>query len=414
MSALQPVRGTRDIMPEEMRRQRRVVETACELAARYGYLEMSTPIFEFTDVFRRPLGETSDVVSKEMYTFTDRGDEGLTLRPEATAAVCRAFLSEGLTQRLPCKFFCHGPMFRYDRPQKGRWRQFHQINVELIGVFEPLGDVETIALGVDILEALGVLGKTRLELNSLGDPASRKAYRDVLFEYFNDHSDRLSPDSRARLTRNPLRILDSKDKGDRRVCTGAPVLADHLNQQSVDFFATVRQDLEALDIAYSLNPHLVRGLDYYTHTIFEFTTEELGALGSVLGGGRYDGLIELLGGPPTPGVGWAGGVERLAMLLENVPAAPRAIVVVPIGAAAEAQALTLTRRLRLAGFTVELGFSGNVGKRLRRANKLSARAAVLLGEDELAQNAATVRDLESGEQEVVSLDALTERLARFG
>ena len=414
MSALQPVRGTRDIMPEEMRRQRRVVETACELAARYGYLEMSTPIFEFTDVFRRPLGETSDVVSKEMYTFTDRGDEGLTLRPEATAAVCRAFLSEGLTQQLPCKFFCHGPMFRYDRPQKGRWRQFHQINVELIGVSEPLGDVETIALGVDILEALGVLGKTRLELNSLGDPASRKAYRDVLIEYFNDHRDRLSPDSRARLTRNPLRILDSKDKGDRRVSTDAPVLADHLNQQSVDFFATVRQDLEALDIAYSLNTHLVRGLDYYTHTIFEFTTEQLGAQGSVLGGGRYDGLIELLGGPPTPGVGWAGGVERLAMLLENVPAAPRAIVVVPIGAAAEAPALTLTRRLRLAGFTVELGFSGNVGKRLRRANKLSARAAVLLGEDELAQNAATVRDLESGEQEVVSLDALTERLARFG
>ena len=414
MSALQPVRGTRDIMPEEMRRQRRVVETACELAARYGYLEMSTPIFEFTDVFRRPLGETSDVVSKEMYTFTDRGDEGLTLRPEATAAVCRAFLSEGLTQQLPCKFFCHGPMFRYDRPQKGRWRQFHQINVELIGVSEPLGDVETIALAVDILEALGVLGKTRLELNSLGDPASRKAYRAVLIEYFNDHRDRLSPDSRARLTRNPLRILDSKDKGDRRVCTGAPVLADHLNQQSIDFFAKVRQDLEALDIAYSLNTHLVRGLDYYTHTIFEFTTEELGAQGSVLGGGRYDGLIELLGGPPTPGVGWAGGIERLAMLLESVPAAPRAIVVVPIGAAAEAPALTLTRRLRLAGFTVELGFSGNVGKRLRRANKLSARAAVLLGEDELAQNAATVRDLESGEQEVVSLDALTERLARFG
>ncbi len=414
MSALQPVRGTRDILPEEMRRHRRVVETGRDRAMGYGSLEWSTPIFEFTDVFRRPLGETSDVVSKEMYTFTDRGDEGLTLRPEATAAVCRAFLSEGLTQQLSCKFFCHGPMFRYDRPQKGRWRQFHQINVELIGVSEPLGDVETIALGVDILEALGVLGKTRLELNSLGDPASRKAYRDVLIEYFNDHRDRLSPDSRARLTRNPLRILDSKDKGDRRVSTDAPVLADHLNQQSIDFFAKVQQDLEALDIAYSLNTHLVRGLDYYTHTIFEFTTEELGAQGSVLGGGRYDGLIELLGGPPTPGVGWAGGVERLAMLLENVPAAPRAIVVVPIGAAAEAPALTLTRRLRLAGFTVELGFSGNVGKRLRRANKLSARAAVLLGEDELAQNAATVRDLESGEQEVVSLDALTERLARFG
>ena len=400
-------------MPEEMRRQRRVVETACDLAARYGYLEMSTPIFEFTDVFRRPLGETSDVVAKEMYTFTDRGSDEITLRPEATAAVCRAFLSEGLTQQLPCKLFCHGPMFRYDRPQKGRWRQFHQINVELIGVSEPLGDVETIALGVDILEALGVLGKTRLELNSLGDPASRKAYRDVLVEYFGDHRDQLSEDSRERLERNPLRILDSKDEGDRRVSAGAPLLDDHLNQESVDFFAKVKQELEALGIAYRLNSHLVRGLDYYTHTIFEFTTEELGTQGSVLAGGRYDGLIELLGGPPTPGVGWAGGIERLALLLDEAPAAPRPIAVVPIGAEAEALALTLTQRLRQAGFAVDVGFSGNVGKRMKRANKISARAAVLLGEDELAQNAATVRDLESGEQEVVSLDALTEHLARF-
>ncbi|MCH9012604.1 MAG: histidine--tRNA ligase [Proteobacteria bacterium] len=413
MSALQPVRGTRDIMPEEMRRQRRVVGTARDLAARYGYLEMSTPIFEFTDVFRRPLGETSDVVAKEMYSFTDRGDDEITLRPEATAAVCRAFLSEGLTQQVPCKFFCHGPMFRYDRPQKGRWRQFHQINVELIGVPESLGDVEIIALGVDILDGLGVLGRITLELNTLGDPASRKAYRHVLVEYFGDHRDRLSPDSRKRLERNPLRILDSKDEGDRRVSAGAPLLGDYLNQESVDFFAKVKQGLEALGIAYSLNAHLVRGLDYYTHTIFEFTTEELGAQGSVLAGGRYDGLIELLGGPPMPGVGWAGGIERLAMLLEEDFAPPRPIVVIPIGGPAEAPALTLTQRLRRAGFTIELGFSGNVGKRMKRANKLSARAAVLLGDDELAQNAATVRDLESGEQEVVSLDALTGHLARF-
>ncbi len=413
MTALQPVRGTRDILPEEMRRHRRVVETACDLAARYGYLEMSTPIFEFTDVFRRPLGETSDVVSKEMYTFTDRGGEEITLRPEATAAVARAFLSEGLTQELPCKFFSHGPMFRYDRPQKGRWRQFHQINVELLGIPEPLGDVEIIALGVHILDELGVLGKTTLELNTLGDPASRAAYRDVLVAYLTDRRDQLSPDSLERLARNPLRILDSKDAGDRRVCAGAPVLSDQLNQESVDFFAKVERELAALGIAYRLNPHLVRGLDYYTHTIFEFTTTELGAQGSVLGGGRYDGLVELLGGPPMPGVGWAAGVERLAMLLLDAPAAPRPIVIVPVGETAETPALALTQRLRRAGFTVELGFSGNLGKRLKRANRLSARAAVLLGEDELAQNAATVRDFESGEQEVVSLDALAERLARF-
>ena len=413
MSALQPVRGTRDILPEEMRRHRRVVETGRDLAMGYGYLEWSTPIFEFTDVFRRPLGETSDVVSKEMYSFTDRGGEDLTLRPEATAAVARAFLSEGLTQQLPCKFFSHGPMFRYERPQKGRWRQFHQINVELLGVPEPLGDVEIIALGVHVLDELGVLGKTALELNTLGDPASRAAYRDELVDYFNDHREKLSPDSRERLTRNPLRILDSKDEGDRRMSLGAPTMMSHLNQESEDFFIQVKQDLDALGIAYSLNPRLVRGLDYYTHTIFEFTTTELGAQGSVLGGGRYDGLVELLGGPPMPGVGWAAGVERLAMLLVEGPPAPRPIVVIPVGEAAETPALTLTQRLRRAGFAVELGFSGNLSKRMRRANKISARAAVLLGEDELAQNAATVRDLESGEQEIVSLDALTGRLARF-
>jgi histidyl-tRNA synthetase len=304
-------------------------------------------------------------------------------------------------------------MFRYDRPQKGRWRQFHQINVELLGIPEPVGDVEIIALAAHVIEELGVLGHTTLELNTLGDPASRAAYRDVLVEYFSDHRDQLSPDSQERLTRNPLRILDSKDKGDRKISAGAPALSDYLNTESVDFFAKIKQDLDALGISYQLNSQLVRGLDYYTHTIFEFTTTALGAQGSVLGGGRYDGLIELLGGPTTPGVGWAGGIERLAMLLGEEPAPPRPIVVIPIGDPAEAPALTLTQRLRRAGFTIELGFNGNLGKRMKRANKLSARAAVLLGEDELAQNAATVRDLESGEQEVVSLDALTGHLARF-
>jgi histidyl-tRNA synthetase len=304
-------------------------------------------------------------------------------------------------------------MFRYDRPQKGRWRQFHQINVELIGVSEPEGDVEIIALAAHILEKLGVLGQTTLELNSLGDSASRAAYREVLVEYFSDHRDQLSPDSQERLTRNPLRILDSKDKGDRRVCEAAPLLDQYLNPQSQDFFSKVRQGLGALEIPYRISPHLVRGLDYYTHTIFEFTTEALGAQSSVLGGGRYDGLIELLGGPSTPGVGWAGGIERLAMLLEETPPLAPPIAVVPIGSAADQTALTLTHTLRRAGHAVDLGYSGNTGKRMKRANKLSARAAIILGEDELAQNAATVRDLESGEQELVPLDALSEYLTRF-
>jgi len=413
LSLLQPVRGTHDILPEDMRRHRRVAETARELAEGYGYLEMATPIFEFTEVFRRPLGETSDIVSKEMYSFTDRGGDEITLRPEATAAVARAVLSQGLTQQLPCKFFSHGPMFRYDRPQKGRLRQFHQVNVELIGVAEPLGDVEVIALGAHLLEALGVAARTRLELNTLGDAASRLAYRAVLVEYFGDHRERLSEESRQRLSRNPLRILDSKDDGDRRVVAGAPGIAQHLNQASVDFFAAVTEGLRAIGIACHLNPHLVRGLDYYTHSIFEFTTDALGAQGTVLAGGRYDGLIELIGGPPTPGVGWAAGVERLAMLAGDPPPARRPIAVIPIGAVAEAAALTLTQTLRHDGYAVDLGFGGSLRKRMKRADKAKARAVVLLGEDELARNAASVRDLDSGDQEVVGLDALTERLARY-
>jgi histidyl-tRNA synthetase len=413
LSALQPVRGTHDILPDEMRRHRRVIDTAREMAERYGYLEMSTPIFEFTEVFRRPLGETSDVVAKEMYSFADRGGEEITLRPEATAGIARAFLSAGLAHELPCKFFCHGPMFRYDRPQKGRQRQFHQINMELLGVAEPLGDIEMIALGTGILAELGVLGRTKLELNTLGDQDSRKAYRDVLVEYFSSHRDRLSAESIDRLGRNPLRILDSKDPGDRKVAAGAPSLHAHLNQASRDFFAAVTGGLDALGIAYALNPGLVRGLDYYTHSIFEITTEDLGAQATVLGGGRYDGLIELLGGPPTPGVGWAAGIERLAMLMTEAPAARRPIAMVSMGAAAERQALLLAQTLRQAGFAVDLGYSGNLKKRMRRANKAGARAAVILGDDELARHSATVRDLESGEQELVSLSALSERLSRF-
>ena len=413
MPALQPVRGTRDILPDEMRRHRAVIETARDMAERYGYLEMSTPVFEFTEVFKRSLGDTSDVVTKEMYTFSMKEGEEITLRPEATAGIARALVSGGLAQQLPLKFFCNGPMFRHERPQKGRQRQFHQINVELLGVARPLGDVEVIALGAHILEALGVLEATALELNSLGDPESRRNYRAALVAYFADHRQRLSSDSRDRLDRNPLRILDSKDEGDRRVVAGAPLFGDFLNQASIDFFGPVKAGLDQLGIGYHLNPRLVRGLDYYCHTAFEFTTTALGAQGAVLAGGRYDGLIETIGGPPTPGVGWAAGVERLTMLLAEEPRAPRPLAVVPVGPEAQDRALSLTQSLRRAGFRVDLGFAGNLGKRMKRANKLGARAAVILGEDELAQNAATVRDLESGAQELVALDALVDHLDRY-
>ena len=413
MSALQPVRGTHDVLPEEMRRHLRVTDEARTAAELYGYHFMATPIFEFSEVFKRTLGETSDVVMKEMYTFAMKEGEEITLRPENTASVVRAMLSGGLLQSLPLKYFYAGPMFRHERPQKGRQRQFHQIGIELLGVVQPQGDVEVIACGAHILERLGLLAGTRLELNTLGDMKSRMAYRAALVDYFRDHVDDLSEDSKDRLQRNPLRILDSKDPGDRRVVAGAPPFETFLTQEAQDFFGTVREGLDTLGIAYELTPHLVRGLDYYCHTAFEFKTDRLGAQDTIMGGGRYDGLVETMGGPPTPGVGWAAGIERMAMLLaEPVPPA-RPIAVVPIGEAAGPEALRLAQRLRHVGIAVELGYGGNLKKRLQRANKVGARAAVLLGEEEMAQSAATVRDLETGDQELVSIDALSERLARF-
>src|ERR1044071_6531824 len=250
---LQPVRGTHDFLPEEMRRYRRVAEAARLAAECFGYLEIATPIFEFSEVFKRTLGDTSDIVTKEMYSFTDKGGETLTLRPEGTAGIMRALISGGLRQHLPLKFFTYGPMFRYERPQAGRMRQFHQLDIELLGVAQPAGDVEVIACGAAILRDLGLLDRTVLELNTLGDSESRTTYRKALVDYFTGHKDKLSLDSRERLTRNPLRILDSKDEGDRKLIAGAPAFGDFLNQESRDFFASVKSGLDALGIAYQLS-----------------------------------------------------------------------------------------------------------------------------------------------------------------
>jgi histidyl-tRNA synthetase len=413
MSSLQPVRGTQDLLPAQMRRHRVVSETARSVAERYGFEEMATPIFEFTEVFERPIGETTDIVSKEMYSFADRGGENITLRPENTAGVVRAVLSNALTQSTPLKFFYSGPMFRYERPQKGRFRQFHQIGIELIGVAQPQADIEVIACGARILAELGILERTELELNTLGDTASRHAYRAALVAYYDAHLADLSEDSRRRLERNPLRILDSKDEGDIRVNQGAPPYSDYLNQASQDFFAAVRRGLDAIGIAYRISPKLVRGLDYYCHTAFEFVTRDLGAQGTVMGGGRYDGLVGVMGGPETPGVGWAAGIERLAMLVAEPAGLARPIAIVPVGDGAELPSLRLAETLRCAGFVIDQGYSGNVGRRLKRANKIAARAAILLGEDELKNDAATVRDLDSGEQITVPLGSLEDHLARF-
>ena len=410
MPELQPARGTQDLLPEMARRHRRVSDAARELAALYGFAEIATPIFEFTEVFARPIGEHTDIVAKEMYTFTDRGGEGVALRPENTAGVVRAVLSNGLTQSTPLKFFYSGPMFRYERPQKGRFRQFHQIGVELLGVAQPQADIEVIALGQRILKALGIADRIVLELNTLGDPESRAAYRDALVGYFSARVSELSEDSRRRLERNPLRILDSKDPGDQRLAAEAPDFAEYLNDSSREFFARVRDGLDALGVVYRLNPRLVRGLDYYTHTAFEFVTTDLGAQGTVIGGGRYDGLVEVMGGPAMPGVGWAAGIERLALLIGDPPASSRPIALVPLGEAAEQLALKLAEDLRDTGLAVDLGYSGNLARRMRRADRLGARAAVLIGENELAQGAATVRDFDSGAQELVPLGELAARL----
>ncbi len=411
VSLPQPVRGTHDLLPEDFVRHVHVIGTARDVAARFGYAEMATPIFEFTEVFARTMGESSDVVSKEMYSFESRSGESMTLRPEYTAGICRAFISNGLQQNVPFKVFAAGPMFRYERPQKGRQRQFHQIDVECIGAPEAKADIEVIAIGASILTALGVMKDCSLEINTLGDQESRQTYRAALVEYFSDHKSDLSKDSLDRLGRNPLRILDSKDKGDRVIVEKAPLFNDYLNNFSSEFFDEVLEGLSLLGIDYTLNRRLVRGLDYYTHTAFEFVTTALGAQGAVIAGGRYDGLIETLGGKPTPGIGWAGGIERLAMLIEDVPASVRPIAIIPVGDAAEAIAAKLAYQLRQDGLNIEMAFKGNVGKRMKRANKLNARAAVLIGEDELARDVCTLRDLDQGEQREVPLSDLSVALS---
>ena len=413
MAGLQPVRGTRDILPDERQRHLFIEETAREAAQRYGYCEIATPIFEFSDVFKRTLGDTSDIVTKEMYTFTDKGGDEVTLRPEGTAGVARMLISGGLAQNLPLKYFYRGPMFRYERPQKGRFRQFHQTGVELLGVAEPLGDIEVIALGAAILDGLGILSKATLELNTLGNTESRSTYREKLIAYFNDYRTDLSEDSQDRLERNPLRILDSKDRRDRDIVTGAPEFSDSLDTESAEFFAAVTEGLDSLSIDYCLNSRLVRGLDYYCHTAFEFTTEELGAQGTILAGGRYDGLVEQMGGTKTAGVGWAAGIERLAMLAESFPEEKRPIAIIPVAPDLQTRGLAIAHDLRSRGFVIELGYRGNMSRRLKRANKLNAKASIILGPDELERGAATVRNLDTGDQEEVPLETLADHLKQY-
>ncbi len=410
MGSLRALRGTRDILPAEIAYWQWVEATARQQFAQAAYQEIRTPIFEETALFARGIGEATDVVGKEMYSFTDRGDRAITLRPENTAGVVRAYIEHGLAaqggvQRL---WYC-GPMFRYERPQGGRQRQFHQLGAEVLGSADGRADAEVIAIATDLLKQLGLTNLT-MDLNSVGTGGDRQAYREALVAFLTPYKGDLDADSQDRLTRNPLRILDSKNEKTQEIVADAPSLLDYLSPESKSFFGKVQQALTDLGIAYRLNPRLVRGLDYYTHTAFEIQSSDLGAQATVCGGGRYDGLVEQLGGPVTQAVGWAMGLERLMILLQQMQAAPAIALdfyMVSRGEKAEAQALRLAQQLRRQGFSVELDLSGSTfGKQFKRADRSGAAACLVLGEAEVDTQTLQLKWLQSGEQSALEQSAL--------
>jgi histidyl-tRNA synthetase len=411
MTTPQPIRGMQSLMGEDADRMAAVVAAFDRVRRLYGFKRVEVPVLEHTDVFARTMGETTDVVSKEMYSFEDKSGESVTMRPEFTAGIARAFLSEGWQQYAPLKVATHGSAFRYERPQKGRFRQFHQLDAEIVGAAEAAADVELLALGDQLLKELGITG-VMLQLNTLGDAPTREAWRKALVEYFWQSFDSLSEDSRDRLERNPLRILDSKDPRDRAIAEAAPSIDEYLTSEASDFFDEVKAGLEAAGVQWVRDPRLVRGLDYYRHTAFEFITDRLGAQGAVIAGGRYDGLVEALGGPHTPAVGWAAGIERLAMLIDAPEPERPSVVVVPLGERAELAGTGIVAGLRREGVSTDMAYRGNMKKRLSRANSAGAKYALIIGDDELDRGEAQLKDLVSGEQRAVSLDLLGEAIRK--
>ncbi|EKQ70782.1 histidyl-tRNA synthetase [Leptolyngbyaceae cyanobacterium JSC-12] len=405
MGLIQATRGTRDILPNEIRYWQQVEAVVRDILGKATYQEIRTPIFEQTSLFERGIGEATDVVGKEMYTFKDRGDRSITLRPEGTAGVVRSFIEHGLgtqggVQRL---WYC-GPMFRYERPQAGRQRQFHQVGVEVLGSPSPRADAEAIAIATDILKTLG-LKNLELNLNSIGDSSDRLHFREALIGYLTPYKDKLDEDSQDRLTRNPLRILDSKDEQTQHILQNAPSILDYLSPESKTRFDQVQSLLTALDIPYTINSRLVRGLDYYTHTVFEIQSADLGAQATVCAGGRYDGLVAELGGAETPAVGWAIGLERLVILLQQLQSLPPETIdfyLISKGELAEIQALVLAQTLRRHGFTVELDMSGSAfGKQFKRADRSGATACLILGDAEAETQSVQLKWLTTGVQQAL-------------
>ncbi|MBI4638880.1 MAG: histidine--tRNA ligase [Candidatus Rokubacteria bacterium] len=415
---IKAVRGVHDILPDASSTWQRLEATARRVFEAYGYREIRLPIFERTELFARGIGEVTDIVQKEMYTFDDRTGESLTLRPEATASLLRAYIEHGLyVQPKPVRLYTMGPMFRYERPQAGRYRQFHQLNVEALGEDHAGVDAEVLAMLVELFRALGLADRLELQLNTLGDAACRPRYRERLVEYLRRHAASLCEECRDRTERNPLRVLDCKKSQCASVLEGAPSLLASLCRECDEHFARVRAHLEAMTLAFVVNPRLVRGFDYYVRTTFELTTRELGAQNAVAGGGRYDGLVELLGGPPDAGIGFAIGMERVVLLLAadaSTDARPLALLI-PLGAEAFARLLPVAQAVRARGVAVDLAYGERkLRSELERANKLGAAYAVIVGETELARGEATVREMKSGEQRAVPLSELASELGVLG
>ena len=412
MKKLRTVRGVHDLLPSELNKHQIVINAGLEISDKYNYSQIETPIFEFSEVFTKPLGKSSDIVTKENYIFKDRSEDELMLRPEGTSGVVRAFLNAGLIQDSPQRFSYYGPMFRYERPQKGRLRQFKQLGVECLGLNSPMADIEVISLGQDFLDKINILNKINLKINSLGDFDSRKNYRDSLVKYLKDYQFKLSKDSLRRLVINPLRILDSKNEEDQKIIQNAPSIFEYLNIDSKRRFEDVCKGLDHLNIKYQIDKNLVRGLDYYCHTAFEFTTNELGSQGTVLAGGRYDGLSTMLGGPDVPGVGWAAGIERLALMVYSE--FDSAIDVVLIGQSDNYNFLLfpIMKKLVQQGIKSEIIYNGNLSKKFKRANKINASYAIILGEEEIDKNVIKFKDLKSGNEELLNIDQIIEQILK--
>ncbi|MDB3955917.1 histidine--tRNA ligase [Alphaproteobacteria bacterium] len=410
---LQSVRGTHDHLPEDMYKFKNIITKAEYISALYGFKPMATPIFEFSSVFKKTLGESSDIVTKEMYTFNDKGNEEITLRPEGTAGIVRAIISNGLAHEMPFKAFYHGPMFRYERPQKGRLRQFHQIGIELLGTRSEQADIEVIACANNLIKSLNIDKSSTLNINSLGNIAERKIYIAELLVYLNDFKNKLSIDSKNRFKKNPLRILDSKSEEDIEIIKNAPKLINYLEAESKDNFNKVLEGLTNLDIPYKINHKLVRGLDYYNNTTFEFITDRLGSQSAILAGGRYDNLMKQMGGSDIPGIGWAAGIERLALLATIKEDQKKKISIIPIGIENNILCMKLANELINKNISIDMGYSGNLKKRLKQANKVSAHYAVIIGNEEVENNNAIIRNLETGSQDNIKLEKLVKHIEKI-